>query len=128
MSRFSAFSRCLPSVNPVEPPPPEPTGKKFNTGYYWAPLYGGNGPGGIHDYTGLINDLRDIPNINGCLIRCTWRELEPTQGAYDWSIINQVYNQVSSLATPKRVCVLLELRATASAGSAAPQHVPRIYC
>lgn len=125
MSRFSAFSRCLPSVSPVEPTEPEPTGKKFNTGYYWAPLYGGNGPGGIHDYTGLISDLTNIPNVKGCLMRVSWNDLETSQGVYDWSVINQVYNTVSTLPTPKRLCVLIELRSNGSSGGGAPgQNVP----
>lgn len=128
MSRFSAFSRCLPLVNPIDPPPPPPPppgGKKFNTGYYWAPLYGSNGPGGMHDYTGLINDLRNIPNIMGCLIRVNWHELETSQGVYDWSVINQVYNAVSTLPTPKRLCVLIEFRSNGSPGGGVPaQNVP----
>lgn len=112
MAIISAFSKCITRRGPPVIPPGFI--KKYNPGYYLAPLYGGTANGGISNYSGLINYLTVLPNALGFLHRINWREIETSFGVYDFTVIDQLYNDVISLPTPKRLCLLIELRSTST--------------
>lgn len=83
---------------------------KWHPGHYYTILsHGKNKPGYMRQ---VYQELKTTPALRGLQVRYNWRELEPQEGVYNFSLINQ---HLSELAEQnKRLIILFELRSFSS--------------
>ena len=78
---------------------------KWHPGHYYTILsHGKNKPGYMRQ---VYQELKSTPALRGLQVRYNWKELEPQEGVYNFSLINQ---HLSELAEQnKRLVILFEL-------------------
>jgi hypothetical protein len=72
-------------------------------------LVGANGKYNPSYREDVYRDLKETSTLRGVVVRYSWGELEKSKGAYDFSNIQQILNDVSDQG--KRLIILLELKA-----------------
>ncbi len=79
---------------------------KWHPGHYYTILsHGKNKPGYMRQ---VYQELKSTPALRGLQVRYNWKELEPQEGVYNFSLINQ---HLSELAEQnKRLVILFELK------------------
>ena len=79
---------CDGSGTPPPPPPPANSERKFNAGHYVALMRGNS------SQKTMGNSIK--AGVVGFMKRYTWRELEPTEGNYDFSEVASDLNYLAS--------------------------------
>jgi hypothetical protein len=106
------------SLPPPTPPPTSGSGAiKWNPGHYmtsYSKIYPGST---ISSVMGELNDLNNHDAILGYRMYITWGAMEPTQGNYDFSVIDAIRTQLETAYNkPKRLVVYLILYNPSSMG------------
>ena len=99
---------------------PGTEGKKFNPGHYMRITERHN----HEDRMNQINQYVDMPEFDGFTVMFDWKDLEPEQGQYDFSELEQTLDYLSSQG--KTMQLMLHDRSFAQddcASSAAPQYI-----
>lgn len=106
-------------TTPPSSPTPSPTvitGIKFTPGHYFM-IYKSNKYNPSY-WKGVSGDLESTTALKGIEVKFNWRELEPTQGKYNFTGIDFLLNKLKP--TSKKLILLFELK-TFNLG---PAHVP----
>ena len=81
-------------------------GVKWHPGHYYTILsHGKSTPGYMRQ---VYQELKATPALRGLQVRYNWRELEPQEGVYNFSLINQHLSELSE--QNKRLVILFELK------------------
>lgn len=114
-----------------------PVAVKFNPGYVWAVQHGSGGDATVNNiisWSTVQTEMNTYSALRALLMRINWRDIETSEGVYDWTKVRKVYNTLIAFgggnatlgiagSNPKRTCVLFEFRSSSSTGNA-PDIVP----
>jgi hypothetical protein len=91
--------------------PASPGGKiKWNPGYYGESNTVVRAGGTISRVQQELDMVGAKPGIQGYLFLTTWGALEPTQGNYDFTLLDSIYKRLTTgYATPKRMALTVEV-------------------
>ena len=81
--------------------------KKYNPGHYYQAYY--NDVGAIQNWSNIITELTGHLYLQGVQLRYKWRDLETTDGVYNFSDIRSKINDLKSIG--KRAIILIDLKA-----------------